>query len=59
MPIYDFECRDCIDSRITVSWGINDNVPVYKCQICGHTMVRVYGAPAVTFKGPGFYRTDK
>lgn len=59
MPVYDFECRDCVDSRITVSWAINDNVPSYKCSICGHVMVRVYSAPAVTFKGSGFYKTDK
>jgi putative FmdB family regulatory protein len=59
MPIYEFECKDCIDSRITVSWNINDNIPNYNCSICGHTMVRVYSAPAVTFKGTGFYKTDK
>lgn len=59
MPVYEFECRDCLDSRLTVSYPITSDVPVYKCSVCGHTMVRVYSAPAVTFKGSGFYKTDK
>jgi len=51
MPYYDFECRVC---RIVIE--TNDSAPP-SCTSCGNAMVRIWSAPAVQFKGSGFYST--
>lgn len=56
MPLYDFKC-ECGNTRTqTISIHAKDFTAT--CH-CGKVMVRVYGSPAVTFKGPGFYANDK
>jgi len=55
---YDYECPG--DGQvITVERSINDPEPEYDCPICGSTLVRIFTPPAITFKGPGFYKTDR
>lgn len=51
MPLYDFKCNVCKEVKET-----NENIPP-ACTTCGEIMVRVYSAPAIQFKGTGFYKT--
>jgi putative FmdB family regulatory protein len=51
MPLYDFKCECCLEVT-----EINEPVPP-ACNTCGNTMMRIWSAPAVQFKGSGFYST--
>jgi putative FmdB family regulatory protein len=51
MPTYDFKCNFCGTVVETKS-----NVPD-ACGLCGETMVRLWSATPVHFKGTGFYST--
>ena len=56
MPIYEFECRKC-KVRSEVLQKLNDKPPV-KCSKCGGRLERLTSAPAIQFKGTGWYVTD-
>lgn len=56
MPIYEFECRKC-KAHIEVFQKISDKPPV-KCRKCGGRLERKVSAPAIQFKGSGWYVTD-
>jgi putative FmdB family regulatory protein len=56
MPIYEFECRKC-KAHMEVFQKINDKPPV-KCRKCGGKLERKVSAPAIQFKGSGWYVTD-
>ena len=56
MPIYEFECRKC-KAHMEVFQKINDKPPV-KCRKCGGRLERKLSAPAIQFKGSGWYVTD-
>ena len=56
MPIYEFECRKC-KAHLEVFQKINDKPPV-KCRKCGGRLERKISAPAIQFKGSGWYVTD-
>ncbi len=56
MPIYEFECRKC-GAHIEVFQKISDKPPV-KCRKCGGRLERKVSAPAIQFKGSGWYVTD-
>jgi putative FmdB family regulatory protein len=56
MPIYEFECRKC-GAHLEVFQKINDKPPV-KCSKCGGRLERKLSAPAIQFKGSGWYVTD-
>jgi putative FmdB family regulatory protein len=56
MPIYEFECRKC-KAHIEVFQKISDKPPV-KCRKCGGKLERKISAPAIQFKGSGWYVTD-
>jgi putative FmdB family regulatory protein len=51
MPLYDFKCNYCKEVI-----EINDPIPP-SCSTCGNPMMRIWSAPAVQFKGSGFYST--
>jgi len=56
MPIYEFECLECGD-HFELRQSINQSPPA----VCpaGHRSVRrLLSAPAIIFKGSGFYVTD-
>lgn len=57
MPAYDFICDICgLAFEKNIRFGEDNHIA-----ICpnGHTHVRrIYSAPAVVFKGHGFYSTD-
>jgi putative FmdB family regulatory protein len=56
MPIYEFECRKC-KAKLEVFQKMNDKQPT-KCRNCGGRLERLQSAPAIQFKGSGWYVTD-
>ena len=56
MPIYEYECRKC-KAHIEVFQKVSDKPPS-KCRACGGRMERKISAPAIQFKGSGWYVTD-
>jgi putative FmdB family regulatory protein len=55
MPIYEYLCPD--GHRFEVVQRFSDE-PVTVCEVCGKPVQRVLFAPAVHYKGKGFYATD-
>ena len=56
MPIYEFECRKC-KAHIEVFQKVSDKPPT-KCRKCGGKLERKISAPAIQFKGSGWYVTE-
>ena len=56
MPIYEFECKKC-KAHIEVFQKVSDKPPT-KCRNCGGNLERKLSAPAIQFKGSGWYVTD-
>ena len=57
MPRYDYECNDCL-KRVEIEHNFDD-VRSRDCEGCGGMLFKVFTAPAVHFKGTGFYSNDK
>ncbi len=55
MPIYEYKCDN--GHVFDVMQKMADE-PLTECVECGAPAVRVLTAPAVHFKGSGFYNTD-
>ena len=55
MPIYEYRCDNGHDFEAFQSMSED---PISKCMECGAPAERVLSAPAVHFKGSGFYTTD-
>jgi putative FmdB family regulatory protein len=55
MPIYEYLCPD--EHRFEVVQRFSDE-PVTVCEVCSKPVQRVLFAPAVHYKGKGFYATD-
>lgn len=55
MPTYEYRCPDGHTFEVFQSMAED---PITKCQVCGKPVERVFHAPAVHFKGSGFYTTD-
>lgn len=56
MPIYEYECRKC-KAHTEVFQKITDK-PLVKCRKCGGRLEKLLSAPAIQFKGSGWYVTD-
>lgn len=56
MPIYEYECKKC-KAHIEVFQKISDKPPT-RCRKCGGRLERLVSAPAIQFKGSGWYVTD-
>ncbi|HEX2048589.1 MAG TPA: FmdB family zinc ribbon protein [Acidimicrobiales bacterium] len=56
MPKYEYACKSC-GERLELVQSFND-APLTECPACGGSLRKVFSAPAITFKGSGFYRTD-
>ena len=56
MPIYEYECQKCKE-RTEVFQKFSDK-PRTKCGTCGGRLEKVISAPAIQFKGSGWYVTD-
>ena len=56
MPIYEYVCGSC-KKKTEVIQGMNS--PRLKvCPHCGGKLTKAFSAPAIQFKGSGFYITD-
>ena len=55
MPTYEYRCE--YGHLFEVFRSMTDD-PVTACEVCGAPVQRVFHAPAVHFKGSGFYTTD-
>ena len=58
MPKYEYKCIDC-NSIVEVEASIYDLVETPDCSECEMPMSRHYSKFAISFKGNGFYSTDK
>lgn len=56
MPIYEYQCTKCND-RTEVIQKFSDP-PYAICDKCGGDVRKLMSAPAIQFKGSGFYKTD-
>ncbi len=56
MPLYEFRCESCGHEMETIV-AFSDPLPT-TCETCGGTLKKLLAAPAVQFKGSGFYLTD-
>jgi putative FmdB family regulatory protein len=56
MPLYEYECKKC-HHRFERIQKFSDP-QVKKCPDCGGPVEQVVSAPAVQFKGSGWYVTD-
>ncbi len=56
MPKYEYACKSC-GEHLEVVQSFTD-APLTECPACGGPLRKVFSAPAISFKGSGFYRTD-
>lgn len=56
MPLFEYECRRC-GLRIELIQRYSDPPPA-ACDSCGGELKKLLSAPAVHFKGSGWYVTD-
>ncbi|MBK9087705.1 MAG: transcriptional regulator [Holophagales bacterium] len=56
MPLYEFRCESCGHETETIML-FSDPLPTI-CETCGGPLKKLLSAPAVQFKGSGFYLTD-
>ncbi|MEE8583294.1 MAG: FmdB family zinc ribbon protein [Acidobacteriota bacterium] len=56
MPLYEYECGECGDRTETIQKFSDD--PLTTCPSCGGGLERLLSAPAIRFKGEGWYVTD-
>jgi putative FmdB family regulatory protein len=57
MPLYEYRCPEC-RAPFNLRIPITEVEASFPCPSCGHSADRVYSAPAISFKGSGFYNTD-
>lgn len=56
MPIYEYQCKKC-NAHTEVMQKLSDK-PLAKCRKCGGRLEKLLSAPAIQFKGSGWYVTD-
>jgi putative FmdB family regulatory protein len=56
MPLYEYECESC-GATFEVIQKFSDH-SVETCRTCGGKVRRLLSAPAIQFKGTGWYITD-
>lgn len=56
MPLYEYRCEKC-GTRVEKIQKFSDP-PLATCEKCGGKLTRLLSAPAIQFKGSGWYVTD-
>ena len=56
MPLYEYECTE--SGQRTELLQRRGDPPLDKCPKCGSAVRKLFSAPAVQFKGTGWYVTD-
>ena len=57
MPLYEYQCKKCKHRFEKIHKSFSDP-RVKKCPECGGPVEQLLSAPAVQFKGTGWYVTD-
>jgi len=55
VPLYEYQCPRC--GRFELIQKFSDE-PLKKCPTCGSEVQKLLSAPAIQFKGTGWYITD-
>ncbi|MBN2370428.1 MAG: zinc ribbon domain-containing protein [Vicinamibacteria bacterium] len=55
MPLYEYMCQAC--GKFEILQKFSDDA-LSKCPTCGRDVHRIISAPAIRFKGTGWYVTD-
>ena len=55
MPVYEYGCE--AGHRFEVTQRFSD-LPITTCQACAQPVAKLISAPAIMFKGSGWYITD-
>ena len=55
LPLYEYQCEKC--GRFELIRKFSDE-PVTTCPTCGREVRKLFSAPAIQFKGTGWYVTD-
>ena len=55
MPLYEYQCPKC--GRFELIQKFSD-APLNACPTCGREVQKLLSAPAIQFKGSGWYITD-
>ena len=58
MAYYEYKCQQC-DTMTIINRGMTEDDPGYACETCNSALTRVYSKVGVSFRGSGFYSTDK
>ena len=58
MPLYEYLCKYC-NEMLVENKSAEDRDVLPNCVKCSEPMKRMFGSPGVSFKGSGFYTTDK
>jgi putative FmdB family regulatory protein len=56
MPLYEYQCKKC--GHLFEKIRKFSDKPIKKCPECGGVVEQTISAPAVQFKGSGWYVTD-
>ncbi len=56
MPIYEYQCQKCHHREELIQK--HSDPPLTECPKCHGAMTKLIAAPALQFKGSGFYITD-
>jgi len=56
MPLYEYECQNC-GRHLEIIQKFSDD-PLTECPKCRGAVEKVVSAPAIHFKGSGWYITD-
>ena len=56
MPLYEYKCKKCLET-FEIIQKVNA-APLKECLKCGGPVYKVISAPAIQFKGSGWYITD-
>ncbi len=56
MPLYEYQCADCGKVLEVIQRFSED--PLAECPECGGRLEKLLSAPAIQFKGSGWYITD-
>ena len=56
MPLYEYQCTQC-GERVEIIQNFSDP-PYSQCAKCSGAMKKLMSAPAIQFKGSGWYKTD-
>lgn len=55
MPVYEYRCENGHEFEVLQRMSESS---LTECTVCGAPVQRVFHAPAIHFKGSGFYNTD-